>query len=427
MPAHEQFQEMCAAASIGQLAPEELAALERHLADCADCRRAYADFSEISGLEYSLRDHDTTLNSAEANRYINSSLLRRRFLARAEDEGIVFSKQVDATISRSKLTSFPILSSFRVRIVFAAAAALIVVASTSFIFYRFGGGGKSVLAPVQSASSAASHLDAARLRDSLAHQAQLESQVSELQDKVADLQSQVRIAAERESKARTALEAKAETERRSIAERDLQSQSLEHLRQELKDAEASLLVARKAVNQATVKSNGLEAALVADQVQINDLSDRLNEKTADLDRERQMLQAGREVRDLMAARNLHIVDVFDTDFHGKTKPIFGRVFFTEGKSLVFYAYDLNQSKIEKGGEYRVWGMKEGQEKEAKSLGIFYSDDASQRRWVFKYNDPKVLDEIDSVFVTFEAPGENPARPKGQKLMDAYLRAQPNHP
>src|SRR5258708_39018791 len=103
-----------------------------------------------------------------------------------------------------------------------------------------------------------------------------------------------------------------------------------------------------------------------------------------------MLQAGREVRDLMAARNLHIVDVFDTDPKGKTKPTFGRVFFTEGKSLLFYASDLNHARIEKGGQYRAWGAKEGQEKHAKSLGIFFSDDKSQRLWRFTYRDPQVF-------------------------------------
>jgi hypothetical protein len=427
VPAHEHFQEMCAAASIGQLPPEQLAVLERHMAECTDCRRAYADFSEIAGLEYSLRDQDTTLNSAEANRYMNSSLLRRRFLARAEDEGIVFSEHVEETLNSSKLTSFPVLSSFHTRIALAAAAAVIAVASSSFIFYRLGGRGKTVVAPAQFTPSAASvALTDQRLRDSLAYQTQLESQVSGLQYKVSDLQLQVRIATERESKAEAALDAKAADERRSNSERHSQQQSLEQLQHKLMDAESALLAARQAASEATAKSNGMQAILVADKVQINDMSDQLTEKAAELDRERQMLQAGREVRDLMAARNLHIVDVFDTDAHGKTKPIFGRIFFTEGKSLVFYAYDLNQSKVAEG-EYRVWGTKDGQEKQAKSLGIFYSDDASQRRWVFKYDNPKVLDEIDSVFVTFEEPGDNSARPRRQKLMDAYLRVQPNHP
>jgi hypothetical protein len=130
----------------------------------------------------------------------------------------------------------------------------------------------------------------------------------------------------------------------------------------------------------------------------------------------------------MASRNLHIVDVFDTDPKGKTRPAFGRIFLTEGKSLIFYAYDLNDPRVQNAGyHYRVWGKREGPSQHAKSLGIFYSDDKSQKRWVLQYDDPKVLQEIDSVFVTLEPPRGNPAQPKGEKLMYAYLKGQANHP
>jgi hypothetical protein len=130
----------------------------------------------------------------------------------------------------------------------------------------------------------------------------------------------------------------------------------------------------------------------------------------------------------MGARNLHIVDVVDTDAHGKTRPAFGRVFFTEGKSLVFYAFDLNEAKIEKANyQYRIWAKQEGGDKQIRNLGIFYSDDKAQRRWAFKCNDPIILSEIDSVFVTLEPAGSDPFRPKGPNLMYAYLRASPNHP
>lgn len=425
MPEHERFQEMCAAASIGQLPPGQLAALERHLAECADCRSAYGDYSQIASLEFSLRDHDIILNSAEANKYINSTLLRRRFLARAEDEGIVFSKQVDRSTAGSELRSFPLPQFPRMRAL-TAAASVIALASVLLISYRLLERDKAksqsartaVQAEVSRATATVS--DVQPLRDTLTHQAQLEPQVSALR-------SQLKLAAERASNAEAALNARAGDDRRLIAERDAERQSVEQLQRQLNDAQTALIAARRAAADAQTKSDGRQATFVADQVQISDLFAQLKEKTAELDRERQMLQAGREVRDLMAARNLHIVDVFDTDSRGKTKPIFGRVFFTEGKSLVFYAYDLNEARIEKGGEYRVWGAKEGQEKQARNLGIFYSDDKSQRRWVFKYSDPKVLDEIDSVFVTFETPGDNSIRPRGQKLLDAYLRAQPNHP
>ena len=130
----------------------------------------------------------------------------------------------------------------------------------------------------------------------------------------------------------------------------------------------------------------------------------------------------------MATRNLHIVDIVDTDPRGKTRPSFGRIFFTEGKSLVFYAYDLNEAKIEKANyEYRIWARKEGPDRQVRNLGIFYSDNKEQRRWVFKCNDPKILNEIDSVFVTLEPSNSKPAQPKGPDLMYAYLRGQPNHP
>ena len=146
-----------------------------------------------------------------------------------------------------------------------------------------------------------------------------------------------------------------------------------------------------------------------------------------LERQRQLMALGRDVTDLMGARNLHIVDVADTDPEGKTRKAFGRVFFTEDKSLVFYAYDLDESRLQRAAyEYRVWARKETEPQRAQSLGIFYSDNAAQHRWVFKCNDPKILSEIDTVFVTLERKDSKPTTPRGAELLYAYLRGQPNH-
>ena len=172
----------------------------------------------------------------------------------------------------------------------------------------------------------------------------------------------------------------------------------------------------------------METKLVADQVRLRDLEQGLKETSASLDQDRQLLSLGHDVTDLMGARNLHIVDVADTDSRGKTRPAFGRIFFTEGKSLIFYAYDLNEAKMQKANyQYQVWAKKEGPNRQARRLGIFYSDDKAQRRWVFKCDDAKILQEIDSVFVTFGRPDGDPSHPEGSSLMYAYLRGQPNHP
>jgi hypothetical protein len=141
-----------------------------------------------------------------------------------------------------------------------------------------------------------------------------------------------------------------------------------------------------------------------------------------------MQTASNEVHDLMGERNLHIIDVVDTDGTGKTKPAFGRIFLTDNKRLLFYAYDLNEARLQNAKfKYRIWGETPGHGEHPQALGVFYSDDKAQKRWVFKYDDPKVLSRIESVFVTLEPSGRDSDRPQGQKLMYAYLRGEVNHP
>lgn len=82
------------------------------------------------------------------------------------------------------------------------------------------------------------------------------------------------------------------------------------------------------------KSNTL-ADLAMEKRNVDELSSRLKAQTESLDREKELLTAGRDITDLMGARSLHVVDVYDGDGTGKNKKSFGRVFYTEGKSLVF--------------------------------------------------------------------------------------------
>jgi hypothetical protein len=210
-----------------------------------------------------------------------------------------------------------------------------------------------------------------------------------------------------------------------LKERD---ETIDKLQKRVDESQAAVASIRTQLETAQAGRSEDQANLIESRVHVRDLTEQLGEKSSALERERELLAAGRDVRELMASRNLHIVDVFDTDAKGKTRQAFGRIFLTEGKSLIFYAYDLNDPRVQSAGyQYRVWGKREGTSQRARSLGIFYSDDKSQKRWVLQYEDPKVLQEIDSVFVTLEPPNGNQAQPKGDKLMYAYLRGQANHP
>src|SRR5437588_10961187 len=48
MTPHEEFLELCAAATAGELNPSEQASLDAHLTECAECRRAMHEFEIAS-------------------------------------------------------------------------------------------------------------------------------------------------------------------------------------------------------------------------------------------------------------------------------------------------------------------------------------------------------------------------------------------
>src|SRR6266446_5893612 len=48
MTPHEEFLELCAAATAGELNPGEQANLDAHLTECADCRKAMREFEIAS-------------------------------------------------------------------------------------------------------------------------------------------------------------------------------------------------------------------------------------------------------------------------------------------------------------------------------------------------------------------------------------------
>jgi hypothetical protein len=56
----------------------------------------------------------------------------------------------------------------------------------------------------------------------------------------------------------------------------------------------------------------------------------------------------------------------------------------------------------------------------------YLDDANQKRWVLKFNNAKIISQIDAVFVTVEPEGGS-TKPSGKPLLFTSLRIDPNHP
>lgn len=173
-------------------------------------------------------------------------------------------------------------------------------------------------------------------------------------------------------------------------------------------------------------ANADKATLIELKYKVQELTEKANLETADLQRERDLLLKGREIRDIVGARNLHIVDVYDAGAKGHTKRPFARAFYTEGKSLVFYAYDLPGEYGDPKLTYVAWGQRNGTKSSIRNLGILINDDQAQRRWSLNFNDPHVLAEIDSVFITLEPSGDS-GQPSGKRMLTAYLNDAVNHP
>jgi hypothetical protein len=160
---------------------------------------------------------------------------------------------------------------------------------------------------------------------------------------------------------------------------------------------------------------------------VNDLTNLLRQREAAVDQQQELLAHDRDIRELMGARDLYVAEVYDVARTGATQKPYGRVFYTKGKSLIFYAYDLDQQTVaKKASTFQVWGQRGSEREQAFPLGIFYEDNASKKRWVLKLDDPKLLAQVDAVFVTIE-PNGGSRKPSGKPLLFAYLRVDPNHP
>jgi hypothetical protein len=195
------------------------------------------------------------------------------------------------------------------------------------------------------------------------------------------------------------------------------------MNQAYENDKAELASLRSERDKTLLQTSSLEA-------KIADLSATNRDQERRLKDTEQYLTSDRDIRELMGARKLYIADVFDVDGSSRTQKPFGRVFYTQGKSLIFYAFDLDRAPgVVDARAFQVWGQREapqGQQALPMNLGILYMDNESNRRWVMRFDDPKRLAEIDAVFVTIEPRGGS-HKPTSKPFLYALLRKEANHP
>jgi len=434
MGPHDEFVELCAISTSGDLTEEEQSRLNLHLAGCPDCRQALKEFETAVDVGVPLLASKLSAVPSEESESSRKELAER-----------VLSKE---TVSESPQREAASVSEGGEQRGFAFAhrngpgrtqvnwnyvwmpfaACILLTVALGIYAYRAGQSHNSEAAHATS-GGVEGRIEALEQRISDAgHEHEiLRTQLAERDKVIAELRRQTDQQAKSlgEMKiAQTNLEQSLQTddtekqrmadERAGIAKRFDEAQvSLQKIQSEL-----------DSVSRERAQDEAQDASL---RNQIKDLYGQLREQEHTVSKQDELLSHDRDIRELMGARDLYVVDVYDVARDGNTQKSTGRVFYTKGKSLIFYAYDLDQEPGARSvSTFQAWGRRGPDKEQVLNLGIFYEDNAAKKRWVLKIDDPKTLDEIDAVFVTVEPKGGS-HKPSGKPLLSAYLQLASNHP
>jgi hypothetical protein len=160
---------------------------------------------------------------------------------------------------------------------------------------------------------------------------------------------------------------------------DQVSAQRDQLQSKLQDAQQSLQTVRDDLNELQDERQTTLLQTASLETRIGELTAQLRDTSAISDRQKDFLASDRDIRELMGARQLYIADVFDVDHNGKKRKPFGRVFYTKGKSLIFYAFDLDQqSGLQNAKTFELWGSPYEDQSSPVSLGTFYIDSEANR-------------------------------------------------
>jgi hypothetical protein len=416
MSNHERFRELSALAATGQLSSSEDRELNQHLRECESCREVHCDYSHLIRHQFPKADPNRWRMKTAVSKSAPDAELRERFLARARAEGIDFS--VDSERSgrlpharRWSWWNWPLPVP-----AFGALALVVLLGIWDLRTHHFGPR-PNILAAAQ----ARDNENLSSRLDSLRRTIELESeQLRKMQHDKVHTEESLKEAQ------RQLLRAQDETKRLSdeVQAADSHNRAFVTAGQE-KDTFIADLRAQNDELSRTHADNLSE--LVLQEQQIRDLNESVDRESMNLERERQLMAATNDVRQLMGARDLHILDVRDVNGDSKSAKPFGRVFYAEGQALVFYAFDLPNGGLTPAKySFQAWGESAPDSPLPRNLGTFEVDDHQQRRWVLKVKNPDLLAGIHSVFVTSEAL-HDAKEPRGKKLLYAYIAGQPNHP
>jgi hypothetical protein len=438
---HDEFLELCAASTTGELPDDELRRLEQHLAVCASCREALRQYESIvSDVIPAIAASDAPERvPTPADNWSEEKTEKALFDRLAREEEGQEEQRVDLTHLRNDSSYFPhrippFCSESAWRNVWMLyAAGILLCVTIGFFAYRVGMGRASevVKAPQTQPSQQKPSPAQVSLEEQLsdaghgrevarAGMAQRDKMISELRRQLARQSAEIGGMKAAQSQLETNLRA-------GDARRQELSEQKAVLAQKLESAESNSHSLEEKLDSLAQESAQDAVRAKLSETTVRELTDQLQEQRAAVEQRDEMLAKDRDIRELMGARDLYMTEIYDVAATGETRKPYGRLFYTRGKSLIFYAYDLDeQTGLKKAATFQAWGRRGPDVEHAINLGVFYEDNESKKRWILKCSDPKTLAQIDGVFVTVEPKGGS-RKPTSKRLLFASVKIEPNHP
>ena len=432
MEPHDGFLELCALSTSGDLTGEEQRELRAHLSQCGVCRQALGEFEAAVDVGVPLLFSKLAGGSTEPCEFgraawresVTSTVSVLGGTAAANTPGDP-GKRAFAFAHRNGHQPAPVNWNC---VWLPFAACVLLSAALATYTYRVG---RSRHSEVVSDSSTNPNIATEALEQQISdadHQRQaLRTQLGDRDRVIANLRRQV----EQQSSSLEQMKTVQANLEQSIETDETDKQRIAEEKasfaEKIAAAQAAVLKIQAELESARQQRSQGNAQQTSLQAQILDLNGQLRDREQMINRQDDLLSHDRDIRDLMGARDLYIAEVYDVGRDGATQKPCGRVFYTKGKSLVFYAYDLDkQPGVRDARTFQAWGRRGADMQEALNLGIFFEDNAAKKRWVLKFDDAKSLEQIDAVFVTVEPDGGS-HKPSGKPLLFAYLKVDPNHP
>jgi hypothetical protein len=423
---HGKFKELSALAGTGTLTPSEVSELNGHLEDCEECREVAFQYLILK--TQGIPTLAAAYNEWQGQPAWNEAPTRQKLLDRVgAEQRPGFEPSSDPAVPGQS----PFLRRIAVmpfaRVLLAACLVMMVGLGAYHLGLRAPGHSRAAAGMTPEAQLRKLATEKKSVDELLVAQTQklarLQQESSQEEQELAKLRLALRAVGDRSSELAAANSQSAGQLQAVSQQRDALTAQIQAASQSYENARSELISLGSERDKILSRTNSLEA-------RIEELTAINREQERRLKDTEQYLVSDRDIRELMGARKLYIADVFDVDSGSRTRKPFGRVFYTQGKSLIFYAFDLDrQPGVVNANTFQVWGQKEtaqGEQALPRNLGILYMDNESNRRWVMRFDDPKQLAEIDAVFVTVEPRGGS-QKPTSKPFLYALLRNEVNHP